>query len=102
MENRECDLNYFFYFFQCELSKGSKVYISIADKNSIKRKGCGDPAQLTRLGLLALFGRDTMAREQISAKGQRAGSKGIKKNVRDALLGKILIQIITTYFMPLY
>ncbi|KAK3909734.1 Squamosa promoter-binding-like protein 7 [Frankliniella fusca] len=68
-----------------ELSKGSQVWISVSDKNSIKRDGDGDPAKMTRLTLMYLFGRENLEAEQLTAKGTRKGTKGIRKNVLAAI-----------------
>ncbi|KAK3909693.1 hypothetical protein KUF71_019702 [Frankliniella fusca] len=69
-----------------ELSKGTGVFIRVSDKNHIKSNESGDPSQMARMGLLALFGRENSEREHINAKGSKAGSKGIRKHVRESLL----------------
>lgn len=78
----------FDFYFQCELSRRTKVFISNADKNSMKRDGEGDPGKMVRLGIMALYGTDVFEREDIVAIGNKKGSKGIPKNVREALRGK--------------
>ncbi|KAJ1526445.1 hypothetical protein ONE63_009579 [Megalurothrips usitatus] len=67
------------------LTKGSKVFLSISDKNSIKRDGDGDPSKMTRLALLAVFGRQNVETTELTAKGQKKGCKGIRPHVLKAL-----------------
>lgn len=68
-----------------EISRKSKVYITVADKTTIKADGGGDPAKMTRMVLVALFGRSALEENAITAKGQKSGTLGIRKHVRAAI-----------------
>lgn len=48
---------------------------------------------MVRMGLMALFGKEAMERNEITALGTKRGTQGIKKNVRDSLLGKLNISV---------
>ncbi|KAJ1519021.1 hypothetical protein ONE63_011398 [Megalurothrips usitatus] len=68
-----------------EISKKSKVFITVADENAIKADGAGDPSKMTRMALVALFGRQALEQNAITAMGQKSGTLGIRKNVRSAI-----------------
>lgn len=83
--------------FQVELTKGSRVWVPSHFKNSIKRDGDGDPSKMVRLGLLGLYGRDALQVEDLTAKGTRNGTKGMRPEVRSALLGQYFVLLFTIY-----
>ncbi|KAK3924211.1 Collagen alpha-1(XXVII) chain, partial [Frankliniella fusca] len=70
---------------KCELSQKSNVFISIADKNEIKADGEGDPSKMTRMCLVALYGREFLEKNAVTAKGTKAGTLGIPSRVRKAI-----------------
>ncbi|KAJ1526439.1 hypothetical protein ONE63_009573 [Megalurothrips usitatus] len=70
---------------KCELSKGSKVFISIADKDGIKCSGNGDPSKMARATLMVLFGRENFEKHHVTALGTRLGTKGVQPHVRAAV-----------------
>lgn len=63
------------------------MFISNKDKNNIKADGGGDPTKMTRMTLIALFGRETLAGSAITAIGTKAGTLGMRKNVRNVIRG---------------
>ncbi|XP_052126229.1 uncharacterized protein LOC113204685 [Frankliniella occidentalis] len=69
----------------CEVTKGSKVFITNADKNAIKSEYRGDPAKMTRATLVSLYGRDLLERQAVTARGSKQGTLGIPKRIRDAV-----------------
>lgn len=75
---------------QCELTKGTvpKVFIRTTDKSEAKVSAQGDPAKLVRNALVCLFGRETLEKHAVTALGQKPGTLGIRKHVRDAIRGK--------------
>lgn len=74
--------------FQCEVTKGSGVYMSVHDKNSVKSAGGGNPTQLVRECLKILIGSEVIESTHLTAVGTKQGSVGIRENVRKAILGK--------------
>lgn len=83
-----------YFSFQSEITKGSVVYIRNSDKNSIKASGDGDPSILIRLSLIALYGRETLVQNKVTALGTKAGTMGIEEHVRKAILGKHILLIL--------
>lgn len=71
------------------------MLVPLSLKNHIKREGDGDPAKMVRLGLIGLYGRETLLAEDLTAKGLRTGQKGMKPAVREALLGEFYFHVST-------
>jgi hypothetical protein len=65
------------------------VFITVSEKNRIKSEGGGDPAKMIRMCLVSLFGQKNVEAEDFTAKGQRAGTKGIRDSVRSAILSEL-------------
>lgn len=74
--------------FQCEVTKGSGIYMSVHDKNAVKLSGNGNPAQMVRDCLTKLIGLEVMESTHLTAMGTKQGTIGIKESVRCAILGK--------------
>jgi len=70
---------------QVEVSKGSKVYMSVHDKNDIKSDSQGNPVKMVRECMIRLFGRANIESVNITAKGSRIGTMGVRPEVREAI-----------------
>ncbi|KAK3913212.1 Early nodulin-12A [Frankliniella fusca] len=68
-----------------EVSKGSKVYMSVHDKNDIKSDSQGNPVKMVRECMIRLFGRANIESVNITAKGSRIGTMGVRPEVREAI-----------------
>lgn len=64
--------------------------MSVQDKNAVKFDSNGNPSDLVRGCLVKLFGRDVLETSNLTAVGTKQGIRGIKKEVRDAIMGMCL------------
>jgi len=87
--------------FQVELTKDSKVFIAVADKNQLKVDFSNQPKRLLMETLYILYGHDVFKTLQVTARGSRAGSYSPETKVFDALVGKnIILLFIYNVLLP--